>query len=404
MGYPVRVFESMPKPGGMLRYGIPEYRLPKSVLDTEIKHLKAAGIEFQTGVTIGNEISIAKLRDNGYKAIFIATGADKSLKLDIPGEELSGVHSGLDILRDINSGRKLKARKKWAIIGGGNVAVDSARTAIRLGAEEVVILYRRSRQQMPANDKEIKAAEDEGVKINYLTAPVRILGENGMVVGIECRKVDPATIDRNRRNKPSLIKGSEFTIEADAVISAIGEIPDVELLNKEIKLSITSVGTIKVDARDLATDKAGVFAGGDAVNGPSSVIDAVASGKNAALSIDRYLRGEDQATVKEVPVKKVSNLPGEGIEQKARIDAPCLPVQKRIDSFSDIYSGYTEDSAMDEVSRCMTCGSKAYIAYPDDCMTCFQCEVQCPSEAIDVHPFKEVLLGPIDVLLGGKHD
>lgn len=401
MGYPVTVFESMSESGGMLRYGIPEYRLPKAVLNNEIKHMAAAGVEFQTGVTIGKDITIAELKDSGYTAIFIATGANRSLNLNIPGEELDGVYSGLDILRDINAGRKVKSGKKWLIIGGGNVAIDSARTAIRLGAEEVTILYRRSRQEMPANDEDVKAAEEEGVHLDYLKAPVKIVGRNGVVDGVQCRKVDPSTIKRDTKKKPSLIKGTEFIVKADIVISAIGEIPDVGQLNSELELDITSRGTIKADLVDFTTVVPGVFAGGDAINGPSSVVDAIASGKKAALSIDRYLRGGNKVTEKRV--RKLNNLPGEGIEEKARINAPHLPVKYRINNFKNLYLGYTEDSAMDEVSRCMTCGSKAYIAHPDDCMTCFQCEVQCPSEAVDVHPFKEVLLGPIDILLGGKH-
>lgn len=403
MGYSVKVFESMPEPGGMLRYGIPEYRLPKAVLDTEIKYLAAIGVEFQTGVTIGKDMTIAELKDSGYKAIFIAVGADRSLKLNIPGEELAGVHSGLDFLRDVNSGRKVNAGKKAVIIGGGNVAIDSARTAIRLGAEEVIILYRRSKQEMPANEEDVQAAENEGARINYLTAPIRILSKNGMVEVVECCTVEPSTSDKNTKKRPTLIKGTEFTIKTDMVISAIGEVPDSALLNNECKLGITSKGTIKVNVENLTTVVPGVFAGGDAVTGPSSVVDAIASGKKAAVSIDRYLRGEGNVVRKRSPVRKVNNLPGEGIEEKARVDPTRLPVQQSIRNFKDVYAGYTEDMAMDEVSRCMTCGSKAYIAHPEDCMTCFQCELQCPSGAVDVHPFKEVLLGPIDILLGDKH-
>jgi NADPH-dependent glutamate synthase beta subunit-like oxidoreductase len=402
MGYPVKIFESLPELGGMLRYGIPEYRLPRTVLDDEIRRLAAIGVEFQTGVTVGKDITIRELKDNGYKATFIATGAGRSLKLNIPGEELAGVNSGLDILRDVNIGRKVEVGKKWVIIGGGNVAIDSARTAIRLGAEAVTILYRRSRQEMPANDEDVKSAEDEGVIIDYLTAPKKILGKNGIVEGVECRRVDPDTIDKSRNRRPTLIAGTEYIIKTDMVILAIGEIPDVELLNKELKLGTTSKGTIKIDKEDLTTAESGVFAGGDAVSGPSSVVDAIASGKKAAISIGKYLKGTD-SVLKKVTVGKVSNLPGKGIEKKARINAPCLPAQQRIQTFNNIYAGYNEDMALDEVSRCMTCGSKAYIAHPDDCMTCFQCEVLCPVEAVDVHPFKEVLLGPIDILLGGKH-
>ena len=403
MGYRVTVFESMPAPGGMLRYGIPEYRLPKDILDSEINYMKDMGVEFRTGTTIGKDMTIAQLKDGGFKAILIAIGTNKSLKLSITGEELKGVYSGLDFLRDVNSGKKVDVGEKVVIVGGGNVAIDSARTAVRLGAKEVLIIYRRSRQEMPANDEEVKKAEDEGVKMDYLTAPIRILGRNGVVESVECCKVEPGKADAGRRKSPAIIKGTEFVINANMVISAIGEAPDLAFVNDDGKLGITSRGTIKVDAENLTTGIPGVFAGGDAVNGPSSVVEAIASGKRRAVSIDRYLKREEPKAVKKGRVTKVNNLPGEGIEEIARLDAPSLPIQQRIPDFQEVETGYTEEMTLNEVRRCMTCGSRAYIAHPDDCMTCFECELQCPSEAIYVHPFKEVLLGPIDILLGGKH-
>ncbi len=390
-GYPVTVFESMAEPGGMLRAGIPEYRLPREVLDCQINYIRDMGVEFRTGVTVGKDITICELKDSGYKAVFIAVGAQASLKLNIPGEELKGVHYALDFLRDVNTGKKVAVKGRVVVVGGGNAAIDSARVARRFGAAEVLVVYRRTRQDMLAYPGEVAAAEDEGVKFSYLTATAKILGRNGKVSGIECLKTKLGRKDADGRRSPMPVVGSEFVIDADMVIAAIGEAPDLTLWTDRDGYSLTHEGTLKVEAVSLVTSIKGVFTGGDAVTGPSSVVEAIASGKKAAVSIDLYLRGQDINAVGNKVVKKVKKLPGEGMEVKVRQVAPLAPVDGRSHDFREVRLGFNGEMALLEAERCLTCGSKAYIAYPDDCMTCYLCELKCPYEAMYVHPFKEEL-------------
>ena len=288
-GYLVTVFESMPEPGGMLRKCIPEYRLPKTVLDTEIKRIKKLGVEIRTNVTVGKDLTIDDILQRDYKAIFIATGAHKSRKLGVEGEGLKGVLHALDFLRDVNLGKKVKLGDRIAVLGGGNVAIDAARTALRLRSKEVNILYRRSREEMPANPWEVKEAESEGVKIQFLVAPKRILGKDGQVAAVECIRMRLGEPDESGRRRPIPIEGSEFTADLDAVILAIGEAPDLSFLPKGME--VAEENTITVNPFTMETSLAGIFAGGDAVSGPATVIEAIVAGKRAAVSIDRYLKG-----------------------------------------------------------------------------------------------------------------
>jgi len=288
-GYLVTVFESMPEPGGMLRKCIPEYRLPKTVLDTEIKRIKKLGVEIRTNVTVGKDLTIDDILQRDYKAIFIATGAHKSRKLGVEGEGLKGVLHALDFLRDVNLGKKVKLGDRIAVLGGGNVAIDAARTALRLRSKEVNILYRRSREEMPANPWEVKEAESEGVKIQFLVAPKRILGKDGQVAAVECIRMRLGEPDESGRRRPIPIEGSGFTADLDAVILAIGEAPDLSFLPKGME--VAEENTITVNPFTMETSLAGIFAGGDAVSGPATVIEAIVAGKRAAVSIDRYLKG-----------------------------------------------------------------------------------------------------------------
>jgi len=287
-GYKVTVFEALPEPGGMLRKCIPEYRLPKQVLAEEVQFIKDLGVEIKTGVTVGKDLTLDDLRKEGFKTIFIGSGAHKSQKLKIEGGDLKGVIHALDFLWSVNCGEKMEIGKNVVVIGGGNVAVDAAKTALRLGAEKVTILYRRSREEMPANPWEVKEAENEGVKIEFLVAPKKILGENGRVSAVECVRMQLGELDESGRRKPIPIEGSEFTRETDMVILAIGEAPDLEFLPKEIELS--EDGTVWVNPITMETSLQGVFAGGDAVTGPASVIEAIRAGKCAAESIENYLK------------------------------------------------------------------------------------------------------------------
>ena len=287
-GYEVTVFEALNEPGGMLEKCIPEYRLPKQVLTKQIQLIKDLGVEIKTDMRIGKNLSFDDLWKQGYKAIFIGVGAHKSQKLKIEGGDLKGVVYALDFLWNVNRSEKVNVGKNVAVIGGGNVAIDAARTALKLGANEVIILYRRSREEMPANPWEIREAEVEGVKIEFLVAPKKILGENGKVSGIECIRMQLSEPDETGRRKPVPIEGSEFMQKADMVIFAIGETPDLEFLPTEIELN--DDGTIWVDPITKETSLKGVFAGGDAVTGPASVIEAILAGKCAAESIENYLK------------------------------------------------------------------------------------------------------------------
>ena len=274
----------------MLKQCIPEFRLPKKLLDEEINHIKALGVEIKTNTKIGKDLSINELWKQGFSAILISVGAHRTRKLGVEGEDLPEVFDALDFLRQTNSNEQIRIGQHVTIIGGGNVAIDSARTAQRLGAKEVTILYRRTKDEMPANPYEIKEAEDEGIKIQFLVAPKRILGQNSHVNGIECLKMKLGEPDQTGRRAPVPIEGSEFTIQTDSVILAIGEAPDLSPFSKEIEIG--EGNTVAVEPYSTETSQPGIFAAGDCVSGPATFIEAILAGKRAAESIDQYLQGE----------------------------------------------------------------------------------------------------------------
>jgi NADH-quinone oxidoreductase subunit F len=287
-GYSVTIFEALSLPGGMLRRCIPEHRLPKKIVDSDIKRIIDLGVKIKTNTAIGRSLKIKQLLEQGYSAVFVATGAHEERKLGIEGEELNGVFHALDFLEKANE-KEVELSDTVSIIGGGNVAVDSAETALRLGAKEVTILYRRSRAEMPSSPWEIKEAEEEGVKIEFLVSPKRILGENGKVTAIECMRMELSEPDETGRRRPVPIQGSEFVIETGTVIMAIGEFPNTGFLPETVE--ITEKRTIAADPFTLETSSAGIFAGGDAVSGPATLMKAIIAGKRAAISIHLYLRG-----------------------------------------------------------------------------------------------------------------
>jgi len=289
LGYPVTVFESLPVCGGMLAVGIPDFRLPKNILNREIEQIKDMGVEIKTNVTLGKDLSVDEIFKQNYKAIFLATGAHKEVSLRIPGEESDGVYQGIKVLKDINLGNGVAmAGKSVCIIGGGNVAVDVARSMVRLGAKKVVIAYRRTRKEMPAYDEEIEAALAEGVEIEFLTSPVEIIAQEKNVTGLKCLRAQMGKRDKSGRRRPLPIEGSEFTLSADAVITAVGQRPDHSSL-KNSAINVTPIGTIPVDPDDFTTNVEGVFAGGDIVTGPATAIGAIAAGKKAAASMHQFL-------------------------------------------------------------------------------------------------------------------
>jgi NADPH-dependent glutamate synthase beta subunit-like oxidoreductase len=283
MGHEAIVYESFDVAGGMLTVGIPEYRLPKAVVKKEIDFIKSLGVEVKT------EAKVASVEDLDHDAVFIGVGAHMPKRLDIGGIELSGVEYGTSFLEAANLGERPRVGKRVAVVGGGNVAIDAARTALRLGADEVRVIYRRSQKEMPAYAEDVEAAVEEGVRMRYLTAPTRIVGENGRATTLECIKMELGECDESGRCKPAPIKDSEFTIKVDTVIPSISQVPDLSCV-PEGRLVISKKMTLTADPGTGSTKEKGIFAGGDCVTGPASVVEAIAAGKKAAHSIDDYLK------------------------------------------------------------------------------------------------------------------
>ena len=298
-GYSVTIFESSSSLGGMLKQCIPEHRLPKAVLDAEIEQIKQLGIEIMPNTKLGKNLTMDGLWRDDYRAVFISTGAHKSRKLGVESENLDGVVQALDFLRDTNLGKRVHVGERVAVIGGGNVAIDAARTALRLGAKEAHILYRRTREEMPANPYEVKEAEENGVKIQFLVAPKKIIGNNGKATSLECFKMALGEPDETGRRTPKPIEGSEFTLPFDTIILAIGESPNIDFLPKEVEIGEGNV--IVVDPFTMETSMPGVFAGGDCVSGPATVVEAVVAGKRAAAQIEQFLeKDKSKLTVTQV--------------------------------------------------------------------------------------------------------
>jgi glutamate synthase (NADPH/NADH) small chain len=283
MGHKAVVHESFEVPGGMLAVGIPEYRLPKAVVKREIDFIESLGVEIRTGG------KVASLKDLEHDAVFIGVGTHVPVELELEGIELSGVVYGMSFLESANVGKRPKVGKRVAVVGGGNVAIDAARTALRLGAREIMIIYRRSQKEMPAYAEDVEDAQEEGVQVQYLTAPLRILGEDRKVTAMECIRMELGERDESGRCRPVPIKGSEFTIKVDTVISAISQVPDLSWVPED-KLEISRKKTLVADPRTGGTKEKGVFAGGDCVTGPATVVEAIAAGKRAAHSIHEYLK------------------------------------------------------------------------------------------------------------------
>ena len=359
LGYPVTVFEAAPKAGGLLRYGIPQYRLPTEILDNEISYIEELGVEIKTNSPVEDFTGIFI---QGYKAIFLATGAGTSQKMAIPNEEVEGIIHALDFLGQVNPMETAEVGERVAVIGGGNAAVDAARVAKRLGAKEVLIIYRRSRKEMTAIKTEVDEAEREGVKLCFLTAPVKVLTSDGRLRGLQCIHTELGEPDDSGRQRPIPIEDSEFNIDVDSAIIAIGQTVDKTALAREIEY--TSRGTFLVDPVTLQTNLEGVFAGGDVVSGPSDVITAIAAGKEAAISIELYLEGLDLKEARPAPLKKVEDVPKEGLEKEARKAVPVLEPEKR-DGFAEVESCFTEEMAIQESKRCLNCGIYAEIAKPE---------------------------------------
>ena len=360
-GYQVTIFESLPVIGGMLKVAIPEHRLPRKVLDWDIENIKRAGVDIKVNQTLGKDFSVDDLLQQGYKAIFLAVGAHKSFKLGVPGEDSKGMLDSLEFLKSVNLREEVKIGKRVGIIGGGNAAVDAARVARRIrNCERVTIIYRRTKKEMPAFKDEIEGAIEEGIDIQFLTAPTKVLSENGKVKGIECIRMKLGEVDASGRRRPVPIEGSEFVIDLDTVIPAIGEFPDTSFAEKDAGIDVTKRGTLVVDPETLITDREGVFAGGDAVTGPSTVVEAIAAGKVAAEFIDKYLKGEPLERRYEITEPSFYVEPIELTEEEMatadkRVKMPCLEPKKRIESSKEVELGFQEGMAKKEARRCLRC-------------------------------------------------
>ncbi len=292
-GYHSVVFEALEEPGGMFRYGIPEYRLPTPTLMHEINWILSHGAELRCNTRIGRDITFEEIRSQ-FDAIFIGVGAHAGMKLGIKGEDMQGVVDGVDFLRDVNAGRKVNSKGKVIVIGGGNVAMDAARVSWREGFEEVHILYRRTKKEMPASPWEIDAAEHEGIKIQYLVAPVEVVGKDGKMTGLKCLRMELGEPDASGRRRPVPIEGSEFVVEAETLIPAIGQRPELSFVPKESGLNITRWNTFGVDKSTYMTNVPGVFSAGDVETGPDIAIRACAGGRKAAEGIARYIEAKRQ--------------------------------------------------------------------------------------------------------------
>jgi len=378
-GYGVTVFEALPVVGGMMRVGIPSYRLPREVLDSEIEAIVALGVEIRTGMRLGDNISMEELQD--YQAVFLAIGQHRSRKLNVPGEDAVNVLTGLDFLRRVNMGQQVELGPSVAVIGGGNTAMDAARSALRLGAK-VTVFYRRSRQEMPAISEEIEEAEQEGVSFEYLTAPLEILAADNTVSGMKCVRMRLGKPDESGRRRPEPIAGSEYTVKVDTIITALGQEADLSFLDNKVH---TQKSFIVINQAG-GTSRPGVFAGGDVATGFGTVAHAIGSGKRAALAIDSYLRGKSlndfpplTAHVHAAPrdmdptVVHFENLNLAYFSEEPRTPQPQRAAAERVRDFGEVNLGLTASDARREAERCFSCGT---------CNQCDTCWLYCPDVCI----------------------
>lgn len=393
MGYSVTVYDAMPEMGGMLRYGIPKYRLPKTVLKSEVSLIKKLGVTFKNGISIGKDVEFDEIK-NKHDAVLIAIGAWNGGKIGCQGEDLLGVISGIDFLRSVNMDNAPAIGEKVAVVGGGNTAMDACRSAIRCGAKEVYVIYRRTREEAPAEDSEIAEAIEEGVKFKFLTSPTEIIGENGKVKAIKLQIMKLGEKDPTGRRAPVPIEGNFEIFDVDTVISAIGQKCNATGFEK---IALTNRKTIETD-NCCRTNIKGVFAAGDATNeGASIAIKAIAEGNTAALAIDAYLCGKDFSAEKPYYSKRNPS-PKDyiKIEKIPRIKMPVTSAAERVKSFDEVIKGFTEEKARAEARRCLECGCSAF----ESCKLIRYANMANIEENRfwgEKHPsFKENLLGTIE--------
>ena len=373
-GHEVRVYDMMEKMGGMLRYGIPQYRLPKEVLDKEIAIIEKLGVKMTNGVKLGKDFSIASLKAEN-DAVIVAVGAWKSGSMRTPGEELDGVYGGIDFLRAVALKQEINIGEKVVICGGGNTAMDACRTAVRLGAKEVYCVYRRTRNEMPAEDIEITEAQEEGVQFKFLTNPISFNGENGKLKSVTLQLMELGEPDASGRRRPVAIEGKTEELDVDSVIVAIGQ----KLVGEDVsELKLTDRGNIEADIDTFKTNIDGVFAIGDATNrGASIAIEAIGEANRCALSVEAYLNGEDLNTAMPYISRRDEELIDLSSKEKCPAKKPpVLPANDRRNSFDEVCLGYSEEDAKAEASRCLECGCKEY----------YKCRLLSVAQRYDIHP------------------
>ncbi|TKJ40091.1 glutamate synthase [candidate division LCP-89 bacterium B3_LCP] len=380
-GYGVTVYEALSEPGGMMRVGIPDYRLPKEILTREIDFILDHGVKLKLNTRIGKEITFEDIRAE-HDAVYVATGLHLSRNLGAEGQELEDVIPGIEVLRKIAFKDEISLGDEILVVGGGNTALDAARSVLRMGCKPRIV-YRRSREEMPAIAEEIEDLIEEGIPIDFLTLPKRVYGnDNGKIVKVECVRMELGEPDDSGRRRPVEIEGSNFNVEADMVITAIGEQPDLSYLTSDVKAE--SWGVL-VDGYGR-TNLPDVFAGGDSATGDGTVTHAVGHGRQTALAIDAFLKGEDppdcEVIEHSVEGRSMHQVEWEEInpvyfEPAERLKPKGLEIPHRVKNFEEVYSGFTEEEVLHETSRCMSCGN---------CPECDNCLVFCPDSAVTKNP------------------
>lgn len=354
MGYKPTVFEAEKQTGGMLVQTIPAYRLTRKALHKEIKMIQGMGVQIKTGVALGRDFSLKQLKDKGYQAVFLGIGAAKGTRLGIPGDDARGVVDGIQFLREYNLKGKTTVAGNVAVIGGGNAAIDVARTALRLGSKSVTVIYRRTREEMPAWAEEVDEAIREGVKFEILTAPREIVTSNGKATGVKCSRMQLGEFDRSGRRRPTEKTGTDIVIDADQIVAAIGQAVDASGIVDGSGLKVSKGNFIEADPLTGQTSVEWIFAGGDAVSGPASVIEAVGAGERAAVGIDKYLTGSDHGFWRTDREVDTFFDPDADPVMNERAEIRLVPVEKR-KSFDEVELVWNEQTAVREAKRCLRC-------------------------------------------------
>jgi len=389
LGYSVAIYESFPIPGGMLNVGIPPYRLPREVVRQAIEEVRRLGVEIITSAPIGKEFNLESLRKK-YDAVYIAAGAHKAEKLGIPGEDLQGVIHGVTFMQMVNLDEDLKIGSSVAVVGGGNTAMDAARSSLRLGAKEVFILYRRTREEMPVDPRELEQVEEEGIKVHYLTQPIRVISRDGIgVSGVRCIRNRLGDPEKDGRRRPIPIEGTEFDIDIDLLIPAVSQSPDISFLPEEIGLEISKWDRLSVNPETFETNVRGLFAGGDFVTGPRDVIRVIADGRKAALSIHTYLSGEkfEKRPAYFTPVSEVKIDPD--LEKIPRQKIDTIPIQERKSVDKEVELGFSKEVAVREAVRCLQCHIFT-IFDRTKCILCGGCVDICPKSCFRMARLDEI--------------